>query len=113
MPTRKQTLLFAVGEYAPRKSYHFVKSASLTDPSQACPVKSLYDQMVNGIIPDVKQNKVAFNNMKVEDLTSVDKRDSDIFDVHAEFRKNESAIKSGIDIINNKQKSKENEKKDS
>jgi hypothetical protein len=60
---------------------------SATDPTQVCSVQKMYHALVNGQPISVPENKMQFNNLKVDDLSSLEKRNTDQFDVFRESRK--------------------------
>lgn len=60
---------------------------SATDPTQVCSVQKMYHALVNGQPISIPENKMQFNNLKVDDLSSLEKRNCDKFDVFAESRK--------------------------
>lgn len=60
---------------------------SATDPTQVCSVQKMYHALVNGQPISVPENKMQFNNLKVDDLSTLEKRNFDQFDVFRESRK--------------------------
>lgn len=60
---------------------------SMTDPTQACPVKNVYEALVNGRPLDISEHENIYNGVKVDDLSSIEKRHCDRFDVHIESKK--------------------------
>lgn len=60
---------------------------SATDPSQVCSVQKMYHALVNGQPISVPENKMQFNNLKLDQLSTLEKRNYDQFDVFGESRK--------------------------
>lgn len=60
---------------------------SLTDPTQECPVKRVYDAIVNGKPLDIAERQNFFNGLHVDNLSSIERRHTDMFDVHIESKK--------------------------
>lgn len=60
---------------------------SLTDPTQACPVKNVYDSLVNGRPLDISEHQNIYNSLKVDNLSSIERRHHDKFDVFIESKK--------------------------
>lgn len=59
---------------------------SLTDPTLACPVKPIYEAMINGRPLDISEHANIYNGVKLEDLSSIEKKHTDRFDKFIESR---------------------------
>lgn len=70
---------------------------SQTDPTQDVPLSKL-EFALNGMPINVKENNLPYNNLKLEDMTMIDRRHRDNFDVVGEMQQLE--IKSAKTINN-------------
>lgn len=81
-----------------------------TDPTQDVPVSQVYNAMITGQTLDIGKNNMSFNNLRSEDLSSLEKKNNDSFDVFAESRSVQKGIDKQIKQVVKSQKQKENEK---
>lgn len=75
-----------------------------TDPTQNTPVQRIYRAMVSGEPIDVRQNKMCFSNVHADQLTAIDKRNTDAFDAFAELRQHKKTITTSVGLIDKRQK---------
>lgn len=94
--------------FLPRSIFHS-SVPSATDPTQDVPVSKVYNAMTTGIPLDIGQNPMSFNALHAEDLSSLEKKNNDSFDVFAESRKVQKGLDKQIKQIVVSQKSKQNE----
>ena len=66
--------------------------ASATDPTQDIPVRMI-QMTANGIPLNVKQRALKFNNLKAENLSSIERRNNDTFDVFGELQQSAGQFK--------------------
>lgn len=71
---------------------------SATDPTQDIPVRMI-QMTASGVPLNVKQRDLKFNNLKIENLTTIEKRNNDVFDCVGELQENASKFnRKGISI---------------
>lgn len=75
-----------------------------TDPTQNCPIAKVYNAMVTGKPIDIKEHKVAFNNLHADQFTSIERRNNDAFDVYAEMRRTKGNVDARVAKIDARQK---------
>ena len=78
--------LCKVGKINLPRSYEANSSDSLTDPTQAMPVKNIYECLVSGRPIDVNEHKNIFNSLHTDQLSTLEKRGYDSFDVARESK---------------------------
>lgn len=83
---------------------------SETDPTQNCSVASVYDAMLNGTPVDVKMNRMAFNGIHADQLTTIERRNNDMFDAFNELRRIKGNLTSKVSNIVKHEKSLNDEK---
>lgn len=86
---------------------------SATDPTQDIPVRNI-EVSALGVPLNVKEVKGVFSNLKIEQFTTIEKRNNDKFDVVAELQSSATSLQ-GKGVTTNykipkKQKSHETEK---
>lgn len=59
---------------------------SMTDPTQDCPVKTVYDALVNGKPITARESQNIYNSLSVNQLSAIERRHTDQFDVHIEAK---------------------------
>lgn len=60
---------------------------SQTDPTQACPVQKIYNCLVSGVPVDAATQNVVYNGLHVDELSSLEMRHNDAFDIAREAKK--------------------------
>lgn len=73
---------------------------SCTDPTQDVPVRNIQFGL-NGEPLNVKKNNLPFNNLPIEKMSSVDRRNNDVFDQLGELRDLEKQASSNYKQLNN------------
>lgn len=67
--------------------------SSATDPTQDVPVSKIMFGL-NGEPLNVSKRSLTFNNLPIEKMTAIDRRNNDVFDAVGEMRQLESKVKS-------------------
>lgn len=91
------------------RSVFSVSVPSATDPTQDVPVSRVFSAMTTGVPLDIHQNPMSFNALHAEDLSSLEKKNNDSFDVFAESRNVQKGLDKQIKNIVKSQNSKQNE----
>lgn len=81
-----------------------------TDPTLNVPVAKVYNAMVNGLPLDVRPNKMAFNNLHADEMTTIERRNTDKFDVVSEARRVQNNVDTSVKKLTKHLKQKDNEK---
>lgn len=68
------------------RTFEANSSDSLTDPTQAMPVKNIYECLVYGKPIDVKEHSNIYNGLHTNELSTLEKRGYDAFDVSRESK---------------------------
>lgn len=83
---------------------------SETDPTQDCPVSRVYDAMMSGNPVDVKMNRMSFNGIHADQLSTIERRNNDMFDAFNELRRIKGDLTSKVSQIVKYEKSLNDEK---
>lgn len=59
---------------------------SSTDPTQDVPVSAIYKGLLNGRPINVCEHPSVYNNLHADELSSLEKRNNDMFDIHREAK---------------------------
>ena len=73
------------------KTIEVIPIDSATDPTQDIPIRAI-QFAANGVPLNVKEYKKVFSNIKVEQFTSIEKRNCDKFDNYGELQKEISKV---------------------
>lgn len=91
--------LNALGKINRPKQVEINLIMSDTDPTLDCPLSKVYESALTGKPINIVENKVTFNNLHGDQLTSIDKRNNDAFDAFRELRAEKKSLNDKLGVI--------------